>query len=314
VKGHVLLVRAGALGDLVLLRRGVSALCAAGHRATLLAPAAPAAALLGPGGVEDVLAWDGAEVAALLAGEPTRGPVAAALASAEAVVAFTRAAPVLAALGEKARRLVVRDPSPPVGGPHASRWLAGALEGLGIDPRPEPPNLGFTDAERRAAESLVAGLPPGFLAVHPGSGSPAKNWPLARFAEAGQQLSPGRPWLLVLGPAERRVEAPPGAVVAREWPVRALAAVLARAGLYLGNDSGVTHLAAACGTSTLALFGPTDPAQWAPVGPSAATIRSPTRSLADLTVDEVVEAAIGTSAERRAQVRGDRTSIRLIRR
>ena len=47
-----------------------------------------------------------------------------------------------------------------------------------------------------------------------------------------------------------------------------LACWLARASLYIGNDSGITHLAAAVGTPTLALFGPTDPAVWAPRGPN----------------------------------------------
>ena len=50
-----------------------------------------------------------------------------------------------------------------------------------------------------------------------------------------------------------------------------LAGVLASASLYLGNDSGVTHLAAAVGAPTIAVFGPTDPVIWAPVGPRVIT-------------------------------------------
>ena len=53
-----------------------------------------------------------------------------------------------------------------------------------------------------------------------------------------------------------------------------LGAVLAHAGLYVGNDSGVSHLAAAWGAPALALFGPTDPAQWAPVGPHVKVLRA----------------------------------------
>ena len=230
-------------------------------------------------------------MAAILAGETAPGPVAVALGAADVVIAFTRAAPALEALRGRARRLIARDPAPPASGPHASSWLAGALDALGIDPRPEPPPLSFTDAERRDAEAVTAALPAGFLAVHPGSGSPAKSWPLDRFVDAARHLSPGRPWLLVLGPAEDRVVPPPGAVVARGWSLRTLGATLARAGLFLGNDSGVAHLAAACGTRTLALFGPTDPAQWAPVGPLVATLRAPSARVVDLQVEEVVEAA-----------------------
>jgi ADP-heptose:LPS heptosyltransferase len=60
----------------------------------------------------------------------------------------------------------------------------------------------------------------------------------------------------------------------RDVPLRVLGALLGRAGLYVGNDSGVSHLAAAAGAPTLALFGPTDPAVWAPVGPAVETVRS----------------------------------------
>jgi Glycosyltransferase family 9 (heptosyltransferase) len=251
----------------------------------------PAAALLGPDEVEAILPWDGVETAAILAGKTTRGPVEAALRSADAVVAFTRSAPALAALRMWAPRVVAHDPAPPAGGPHASRWLAGALARLGIDALPEPSPLRFTDSEHREAEVLTTSLPTGFLAVHPGSGSPAKNWPLDRFASTAGRLSPGGPWLLVLGPAEHDVVPPPGAVVARGWPLRTLGAALARAGLFLGNDSGVAHLAAACGTRTLALFGPTEAAQWAPLGRSVAALRAPTARVADLEIDEVVAAA-----------------------
>jgi ADP-heptose:LPS heptosyltransferase len=229
-------------------------------------------------------------MAAILAGETTGGPVEAALASADAVVAFTRSAPALEALGRRARRLVARDPAPPVGGPHASLWLAGALAPLGIDAPPDPPALLFTEAERLEADAATTEVPAGFLAVHPGSGARAKNWPVDRFAEAARRLSPARPWLLILGPAENDVVPPPGAVLGRGLPLRRLGAVLARAGLFLGNDSGVAHLAAACGTRTLVLFGPTDPAQWAPVGTAVRTVRAPGDRLADLGVDEVVAA------------------------
>ena len=130
------------------------------------------------------------------------------------------------------------------------------------------------------------------MAVHPGSGSRAKNWPVERFFEAARRLSGGRPWLLVLGPAEEDVVAPPGAILAQGWPVRTLGAALARAGLFLGNDSGVAHLAAASGAKTLALFGPTDPAQWAPVGRAVATLRASSGEVSDLGIGEVMDAAL----------------------
>jgi ADP-heptose:LPS heptosyltransferase len=242
--------------------------------------------------VRSVLAWDGVETAALLAGEEDTGPVAAALRSADAVLAFTRSEAVLSAIRSRARRLLAWDPAPPAGGPHASVWLARALGTFGIDAPGEPPPLAFTDAERHESEALARGLPRAFVAVHPGSGSPAKNWPAERFAEVARRIAGGGPWLYVRGPAEAGWPIPQGAVDASNWPLRSLAAVLSRAALFLGNDSGASHLAAASGAPTLSLFGPTDPAVWSPVGPAVATLRAASRAVADLGVDEVVAAAL----------------------
>ncbi len=289
-----LLVRAGALGDLLLLRRAVAALRSAGHRVRLLAPGVPGRALLGsgPGQVEEVLPWDGPENAAILAGERTGGPLAAALDAADVVVAFTRSEAVLGTLRARARRLLVHDPAPPEGGPHASLWLARALEPLALRPGTDPPPaLVFAHEEEREARERTRGLEDGFVAVHPGSGSPAKNWPKERFAEAARRLSAGQPWLLVQGPAEAEPAAWPGAVVAREWPLRVLGAALSRSDLFLGNDSGVAHLAAAAGAPTLTIFGPTDPALWAPVGRTAVAVRAPGGVLSALPVEEVLTSA-----------------------
>jgi len=239
-----------------------------------------------------VLPWDGPETAAILTGEDVPGPLALALGAADAVLAFTRGEAVLAAFRGRTRRLIPRDPAPPAHGPHASVWLAQALAPLGVEALGDPPLLDFTGSEHREAERLVQGLPPAFLAVHPGSGSPAKNWPSERFLEVARNLSGGRAWLLVRGPAEGASPLSRGAVDARQWPLRVLGAVLARAGLFLGNDSGVAHLAAAAGAPTLVLYGPTDPALWAPVGPAVVTLRAPGGAVADLHLDEVRNAAL----------------------
>jgi len=294
----VVLVRAGALGDVLLLRRAVAGLRAAGHRVRLVAPAGPGAALVGPGPseVEALLAWDGPGATALLAGEDDDGALRRSLAGADVVVAFTRGADVARALARVARRLVARDPSPPAAGPHASDWLAGALTGLGVPPAPAPlPLLEFTPLERDEAARRLGRLPPRFVAVHPGSGSPAKNWPAERFLEVAARASRGGPYLLCAGPAEIErglgASLPATALVARAWPVRVLGAALARAGLYVGNDSGASHLAAAAGAPTLALFGPTEPALWSPVGPRARPLRAAGGRLESLAVDDVLREA-----------------------
>jgi ADP-heptose:LPS heptosyltransferase len=66
-----------------------------------------------------------------------------------------------------------------------------------------------------------------------------------------------------------------------------LACWLATARVYIGNDSGITHLAAAVGTPVVAIFGPTDPAVWAPRGDRARVVSG---SLADISVERVLNA------------------------
>ena len=100
-----------------------------------------------------------------------------------------------------------------------------------------------------------------FAVIHPFSGSPRKNWPLEKFRGLAARLERVMPVRWCAG-----VEDPPldGAVrIDNLWE---LACWLARARLYIGNDSGITHLAAAAGTPVLALFGASDPRVWAPRG------------------------------------------------
>lgn len=69
------------------------------------------------------------------------------------------------------------------------------------------------------------------------------------------------------------------------------AACLARSALYVGNDSGLMHLAAATGVPTLGLFGPTPAAEYAPAGRRAAAVVARGPTMTDLPVADVLEAA-----------------------
>ncbi len=291
----MLVVRAGALGDILLLRRAIAALGGAGSRVHLLAPAGPGRVLLGPGAGEAsrLTPLDGPGVAAWLAGGPPDDRLAADL-RAGAVLALTRSGDLLARLGALSPRVLAQDPFPPPG-THASHWYAAPSRALGADPTADPPTLVFTAAEQEAAREVADRLPPRFLAVHPGSGSAAKNWPTDRFSSLVRTRAAGHRWLLASGPADAettaRLSVLPGALPARELPVRVLGALLARAGLFVGNDSGVTHLAAAAGAPTLALFGPTAAETWAPVGPLVETVSSPDGTMQGLSPGAVQEAA-----------------------
>jgi ADP-heptose:LPS heptosyltransferase len=152
--------------------------------------------------------------------------------------------------------------------------------------------LAATAEEIRAAECVLSLLPPAFLAVHPGSGSPRKNWPAENFAVVVAACAADARWLLVEGPADSVVTSTlrslRGAVVASDLPPRVLGAALARSGAYVGNDSGVSHLAAAWGAPTVALFGPTDPARWSPVGEDVRVVTSPTGAMDGIPAGAVI--------------------------
>jgi heptosyltransferase-2 len=155
------------------------------------------------------------------------------------------------------------------------------------------------------------------VAIHPGSGSAAKNWPDERWRELMALLD--APVLLVLGEAERerwteRFVAQCASLqrhrleVAGRLPLPALAAALRQCRFFLGHDSGVSHLAAAVGLPCVLLFGPTDPAMWAPPGPQVRVIRrDPT--LNHLGVQDVL-AACRTSSSALPVANGERHLLR----
>ena len=133
-------------------------------------------------------------------------------------------------------------------------------------------------------ESALPGRKP-IIAVHPGSGSEKKCWPPEQFERLIHRLREQGDYeiLLILGPADERLEERMtslaetlGCAIADSLPLRHLAVLLSQCRAYVGNDSGVTHLAAATGTPTLSIFGPTEPAVWAPPGTHVRIIRNNT--------------------------------------
>jgi len=296
---RVLLVRAGALGDLLLLRRTIASLKRAGHDVVLLAPAASGAAVTGPGAADadQLLAWDGPEVARLMTDDGlTGGALYAELERVDAVLAYTRSETLCRNLEAITGRVIRADPEPAAGSGHASGWFSRPLRALGVAVADPVPTESPSPEEAMESETHARGLDQGFLALHPGSGSPAKNWPPQRFATLVEDWWRARgsraPWLLAVGPAERdglaALTTLHPVVIARAWPARMLGALLSRTGVYIGNDSGVSHLAAAWGAPTVALFGPTDPDVWSPVGPRVCVVRSPTGRMEDIAVEDVL--------------------------
>lgn len=171
-----------------------------------------------------------------------------------------------------------------------------ALSGLGVRCEfhralPPPDFAGHATDYFAAQVGAPAGLVPRVavnpqnsrdsVVIHPFSGSPRKNWPLDSFQRLALRLPCHIEW--IAGPEETL----PGAV--RFENLLELASWMAGARLFIGNDSGITHLAAAVGVRTLALFGPTSPRTWAPRGENVTVLQNDL--LTEMPVETVLETA-----------------------
>ncbi|MFH1758153.1 MAG: glycosyltransferase family 9 protein [Pseudomonadota bacterium] len=160
---------------------------------------------------------------------------------------------------------------------HVVDYLVDSLKVSGIEGENSLSSLRLPEDAMGFARGFLGnlGLKEGdrVLVIHPGSGSPAKNWSPENFARVADRVSERSKVLLISGPANDGVEEVRRALkkadsfVVDNLPLLQLAALLQRSTAYLGNDSGITHLAAALGMPTVAIFGPTDPAIWGPRGP-----------------------------------------------
>ena len=136
-----------------------------------------------------------------------------------------------------------------------------------IRPRIEP-----TADDLQSASEAIAQLrcdPSNLIAIFPGSGSPAKNWPLDKFTMLARKLSESASVVFILGPAESAMEK---TIRGSDWPVLknlelgTVAGIARLARCFVGNDSGVSHLAAAVDAPGVVIFGATDSKRWRPLG------------------------------------------------
>jgi heptosyltransferase-3 len=186
--------------------------------------------------------------------------------------------------------------APQVSAKPAAAHFCAPLIPLGLVPEGFESRLFPSEEDRAFAESFVGDGPP-LVAVHPGSGSAAKNWPVERWMEWGRRFfGTGIRPLLIGGEADHAAMARLetewksfGILPARELPLPRLAAVLEKARLLVGHDSGISHLAAAVKTPVIALFGPSDETVWAPPGQHVQVVRGG-ETLADISVEAVEHA------------------------
>ena len=122
-----------------------------------------------------------------------------------------------------------------------------------------------------------------YVILHPGATKDYKRWPPAYFSRLWSWLNAEGYQVLVTGAGEkdaatiatlRELTGPELVSMHNELSIAELVALCQNATCYIGNDTGPTHLAAATGIPTLALFGPTDEKRWGPLGPNVTILRS----------------------------------------
>ncbi len=277
---RALVMRVGALGDVLLTRRLTFSLSLSGLRTTVFAPARHALLLRADPWIDGVLDSESPKFA-----EAFEGHWPGEAGAFDAALVISNSAGLAGAAREPAK-LVIRIPPAPEESTVsvALQWSEAARE-LCTPFTGSLPVLPF-DPDCAVAKGLVL--------IHPGSGSPRKNWPKARFMELARRLAQaGHRVVWVLGPAEADQAGEGWGSESLDRPsLEVLAATLGSARLFVGNDSGVSHLAAAVGAPTLAIFGPTDPLVWTPDGTQVRTVFAPNGRLGDLSVEAVEGAAV----------------------
>jgi ADP-heptose:LPS heptosyltransferase len=123
---------------------------------------------------------------------------------------------------------------------------------------------------------------PRTVLLHPGTGHPAKRWHLSRFIEVAERLGsrPGVRVVWTAGPDEHTLlqsvaERLPGSLVVTPPGIGTLAALVRRCHLVIAGDTGPLHLAAALGSRTVALYGPSDPLRAGPAGSGHQILKHP---------------------------------------
>jgi len=190
----------------------------------------------------------------------------------------------------------------------AARQLAKPLESLALYLEKPFVDLEFPATTANASRSEKNTAQAQRVAIHPGSGSARKNWSADRWIQVARDLvgqNPGLEIVIVSGEAEATViesflslllAVGIEPVHAQHLPLSELGELLRSCDLFLGHDSGMSHLAAACGVPCVLLFGPTRPQVWAPQNPGVHVLAAEAGDLHKISVASVLQAAQGALA------------------
>lgn len=295
---RILVLRGGALGDLIVTLPALALLRQHWPDAhlTLVGNTTAASIALARGLISELLSQHEGRWAPLHEAGPLPGSLAEWLSSFDLVLNFwpDPDGAVRRHFPTRTGQVFLEAPAlpPPGNGPAAGHFQA-ALTPLGLQPGPLIYPLPPAAPTSRERSSIL---------IHPGSGSPRKNWPLANWLRVACEL-PIRP-VFILGEAEvARWDAQglstAGIATLRGKNLEELIVELAGCRLFLGHDSGISHLAAGCGARCVLLFGPTDPATWAPPSPRVRVLRE-AADLSTLSPESVLAAAQARLADQRS--------------
>jgi len=299
---RILLIRTGGLGDFILCLPVIHALASTWPDAELEILGRPTIAALAESQVARITSIDDRRFSRLFTDTPLDASDAAAtfLSSFDLVVSFLGVPE--SDFGRQLQLLVPKTlfiPAPPSGTRHAAIHFLQSLTPLGIAATDAVPRIDLSAEVREQGRQLlerpvsaVEDNPP--IIVHPGSGGRPKNWRPDLFAQTIRLFRRSRhPVVLLQGEAdERPVREVLGHLeatgpVLKDAPILQIAGAIACSRLVVGNDSGISHLAAAVGTPLVCLFGPTEPAVWGPLGPKVRVV-----TFAEATPEGVYEEGI----------------------
>ena len=291
---RMLIVRGGALGDLILTLPAVAALQFANPDAQIevLANSSYRSLLLQCANLAATQALDAASLAPLFS-QAAKLPeqLAKWFASFDLVISYLHDPDRIFETNVRAAGVkdFIQGPWKICDGSHATRQLVEPLTTLGIDVTSFVPAFNFEPARERPTSDVIA--------LHPASGSARKNWSIEKWMEISDRLlKRGAKLLVITGESDQTQRelltarwSCAGVEFAHCLPLPEVVAQLSGR-LFLGHDSGVSHLAAAAGAHCILLFGPTDPGVWAPLNENVRIERAPDENLANLAVAEVMDA------------------------
>lgn len=276
-----LVYHAGALGDFITVLPAVACWRRVHPGEKLILLGKPAHAAISAPPFDETWDAEARMFAGLFSRHGRAGPaLAEKLRSIASALVFARAESPLPGVlaGAGVKEIVRQDPFPPSITPVVDYHLA--LFPGPVKDEDRIPRVLVQVREMKGTAPVV---------LHPGSGSRKKNWPLERYIELSRRLTDqGEKVAWVVGPAEEGMTFPSGHTVWSSLPLSELAARLALCRLFVGNDSGVTHLSAATGCATVALFGESDQRIWAPRGRRVSVITSKSHGMKGVRVEDVL--------------------------